>query len=516
MERSASGPDVAAAPSGQDRAGSFESRGIDCVPDSERHGAARELFTLWAAPNVSYLSFVVGGALVLTGLSLAEALAVTVAGNLFWLLTGFIAVSGPAAGTSGSVISRAMYGVVGNKAVVALTGWLIASLYLALNWSAASVAGLGLTSRAGLPDTPAVDALVVCLIAGATILVAIYGHATIVRLYGALSVLLTVVFLAVGVMVLTRANWSYTPTEPLTGLGRFVALASGFTIVASAPLSYANSPDLTRYLPRETSPKAITLWTASGAFLPSVLFTAVGSLAATTLDMSDPQAALESVVPAWFVPVLVIAVVLNTVANNGITAYSSGLSMQSVGVRLHRVVAVLVVGLIGTAMTLFALLVFDFLTAVNTLMELVVVVTGPCMAVYATDIVLRRNRYDGEQLHDQSRTSPYWYRAGVNRAGVLATLGGASAATLCASSSSWAGPLSSAMGGLNLAVPVGVLGSAVLYWALSRAFGTLPAATALPPATAPHPVIAPHPATAAPPATAQPPATTLPPTTPQH
>ncbi|MFI1288644.1 hypothetical protein ACH4VM_09155 [Streptomyces sp. NPDC020792] len=28
------------------------------------------------------------------------------------------------------------------------------------------------------------------------------------------------------------------------------------------------------------------------------------------------------------------------------------------------------------------------------------------------------------------------------------------------------------MDGLNLAIPVGVLGSAALYWALSRAFGT--------------------------------------------
>ncbi|MGV9270450.1 purine-cytosine permease family protein [Kitasatospora sp. NPDC003701] len=478
MECSTTDPVVAATPPGQDRVGSPESRGIDCVPDAERHGRARELFALWAAPNVSYLSFVVGGTLVLMGLTPAEALAVTVAGNLFWLLTGFIAVSGPAAGTSGSVISRAMYGVVGNRVIVAVTGWLIASLYLALNWSAASVAGLGLTSRLGLPDSPGLDAVVVCLIAGATILVAIFGHATIVRLYGALSILLTVVFVALSLLVLAHTDWSYAPADPPTGFGHLVVLASGFTIVASAPLSYANSPDLSRYLPRTTGRRAVTLWTAAGGFLPSVLFTAIGTLAATTLDMNDPQTALESIMPSWFVPVFVTAVVLNTVANNGITAYSSGLSMQSIGVRLHRVVAVLVVGVIGTAMTLFALLVFDFLTAVNTMMELVVVITGPCMAVYATDIVLRRNRYDGEQLHDQSRTSPFWYRAGVNWAGVLATLGGGVAATLCASSTSWAGPLSSAMDGLNLAVPVGVVGAAALYWALSRALGTLPPTTA--------------------------------------
>lgn len=55
---------------------------------------------------------------------------------------------------------------------------------------------------------------------------------------------------------------------------------------------------------------------------------------------------------------------------------------------------------------------------------------------------------------------------------MVAGLGGAAAATLCASSTFWAGPVSAAMDGLNLAIPVGVLGSAALYWALSRAFGT--------------------------------------------
>ncbi|WP_073922465.1 cytosine permease [Streptomyces sp. CB03911] len=472
MEPSPTGPALTVTAPGRDRVGAVESRGIDCVPDSERHGRARELFSVWAAPNVSYLSFVVGGTLVLTGLSLAEALAVIVAGNLFWLLTGFIAVSGPASGTSGSVISRAMYGVVGNRFVVALTGWLISSLYLALNWSAASAAGLGLAQRLGLPRSTALDAAAVCLIAGITVLVAMYGHATIVRLYTALTLFLTVVFVVLGVLVLLHTDWSYRPTEPLTGIDRLAVLSSGFTIVASAPLSYANSPDLARYLPRHTAGRAVTLWTAFGAFLPSVVFTAIGALAATGLDMSDPQAALESVMPSWFVPVFVTAVVVNAVANNGITAYSSGLSMQSIGVRLHRMLAVLVIGVIGTTMTLFALLVFDFLTAVNTMMELVVVVTGPCMAVYATDIALRRNRYDGEQLHDQSRRSPFWYRGGVNWAGVAATLGGSAAATLCAGSTSWAGPVSTPLGGLNLAIPVGVIGSAALYWALSRALGT--------------------------------------------
>ncbi|MDT7562363.1 MAG: nucleobase:cation symporter, family, partial [Pseudonocardiales bacterium] len=69
---------------GQDRAGQIETRGIDFVPDTERHGRARELFVVWAASNINYLYLVLGGTLVLLGLNAWQAMLVVVAGNLFW------------------------------------------------------------------------------------------------------------------------------------------------------------------------------------------------------------------------------------------------------------------------------------------------------------------------------------------------------------------------------------------------------------------------------------------------
>lgn len=47
------------------------------------------------------------------GLSLWQALAVIVVGNLFWALVGLLAVSGPASGTPSEVIMRAMFGTRG-------------------------------------------------------------------------------------------------------------------------------------------------------------------------------------------------------------------------------------------------------------------------------------------------------------------------------------------------------------------------------------------------------------------
>ncbi|WP_411143413.1 purine-cytosine permease family protein [Streptomyces sp. x-80] len=459
---------------GSERAGQLETRGIELIPADERGGRPRQLFAVWAAPNVSYLSFVVGATLILMGLTLPQAIGVILVGNLLWICTGTVAASGPVAGTSGSVISRAMYGVVGNKFVLVLTGWLIAAAYLALNWSAASVAGIGLAGRFGLPSDSATDATVICVIAGGTLLIAIFGYATIVRLYTALSVLLTVVFVVVTGYVLAGTDWSYAPAEPLKGTALAAALGAGFTIIASTPLSYSNSPDLARYLPRGSSPVAIAGWTAFGAYLPSTVFTTVGALAATGLDMSDPEAALESVLPGWFIPVFVIAVVVSTMTNNGMTAYSAGLSIQSVGVRLARIPAVLVIGLLGTAMTLYAILVFDFLTSVNAMLQLVVVVTGPAMAVAVTDLVLRRNRYRGADLLGQRRGGPYWYHRGVHWAGVLALVAGGLASAMWAHTSLWTGPVARALGNVDLAIPSGMTAAAAAYWALTRALRSIP------------------------------------------
>ncbi|MFE3906684.1 purine-cytosine permease family protein [Streptomyces sp. NPDC059153] len=459
---------------GSERAGHLETRGIDLVPADERGGRPRQLFAVWAAPNVSYLSFVVGATLILMGLTLPQAVGVILVGNLLWICTGVVAASGPAAGTSGSVISRAMYGVVGNKVVLVLTGWLIAAAYLALNWSAASVAGIGLAGRSGLPDNPSVDAAVICVIAGGTLLIAIFGYATIVRLYTALSVLLTVVFVVVTGYVLAGTDWSYAPAEPLRGTALAAALGAGFTIIASTPLSYSNSPDLARYLPRGSSPVAIAGWTAFGAYLPSTVFTTVGALAATSLDMSDPEAALESILPGWFIPVFVIAVVVNTMTNNGMTAYSAGLSIQSVGVRLARIPAVLIIGVLGTAMTLYAILVFDFLTSVNTMLQLVVTVTGPAMAVAVTDLVLRRNRYNGADLLGQQRGGPFWYHRGVHWAGLLALVVGGLTSAMWVNTSFWTGPIAQALGNVDLAIPSGMIAAAASYWAMTRALRSIP------------------------------------------
>lgn len=462
-------------PAAADQAGRVETHGIDYIPESERHGRARELFAVWAAPNVGYLALVVGGTLILMGLSLWQALAVIVVGNLFSILTGIVAASGPASGTPSEVITRAVFGIRGNRVNIVVTSWFISVCYLALNWAAASYTAFRLAERFGVAVTLPVKIGLILAVAGITLAISVYGHATIVRLYQRLALVLTAVFVVMAAYVLGSANWGYQPGQPLHGIELWATAAAGLAIVASAPLSYTNSADFARYLPTATSPFAVAGWTTLGAYVPSVLITGLGALAATSLDMADPETALEGALPSWFVPIFLIAVILGTMANNAMTAYSSGLALQAVGLRLRRSRSVLLDGSIGAAMTMYALLVSNFLDTVSNMMQLVVTVMGPVMAVYVADVLWRRNAYDGPGLTDQTPASPYWYTAGVNRAGAVAVLIGIGLSLLCVAAPVYTGPIAEAIGGVDLSLPVGLLVPAVLYVALMGRRKAVPA-----------------------------------------
>ncbi|ATL32666.1 purine-cytosine permease family protein [Streptomyces formicae] len=458
---------TAPAATGADHAGHIEAHGIDHIPDGERHGHPRELFSVWAAANVNYLSLVIGGALVLMGLSLWQALAVIVVGNLFWVFTGVLAISGPASGTPSEVITRALYGVIGNRVNNAVTGWMISVCYFALNLSAAATAAFALVEKVGIPANTGVQVAVVVVIAALTLTISVYGHATILRLYLPITLLLTAVFAFVAVAVLGHTDFSYAPAEPLTGSELWVTLISGVTLIAAGPLSYTTSADFSRYLPRTTSAKAVAGWTALGGFLPSVAVCSLGAFAATSVDMTDPQTALEGLLPGWFTPAFLLALVLGTIAINAMTAYSAGLALQAVGLRIRRSVSVLFDGTAAVSLTLYALLVSNFLDTVSDVLQLTVVLLGPAMALYATDIVLRRNRYDGLALTDESPDSPFWYTGGVHRAGALAFGAGVTSAALCVNTL-YTGPVAHALGGADLALPVGMVVASALYAGLMR------------------------------------------------
>ena len=112
------------APSGADRPWSVEARGLDPVPDADRHGRPAELFWDWLSANLGIIGIVYGAIIASFGLDLLQGVAVAVVGSvLSFLLVGVLGVAGVRAGAPMLVLSRTPFGRRANLAP-ALVSWL--------------------------------------------------------------------------------------------------------------------------------------------------------------------------------------------------------------------------------------------------------------------------------------------------------------------------------------------------------------------------------------------------------
>jgi NCS1 family nucleobase:cation symporter-1 len=453
-----------------DQFGRIEARGIDRVPLDERHGKPSELFWVWAASNVNYLYIVLGGLLMVFGLNVWQGLAVVLVGNLFWAAIGLMAVSGPASGTPSSVVTRSMFGIRGNRVYTGLFSWPTFIAYEAINLSLGTLAGLALADQLGASPNRPVQVLVVVVTAALTLLISVYGHATILRMSGVFTALLAVVMVLLGVFVLADADWGYAadPSWAPTGGALLATMLAGVTIIASSPLSWGISADYARYLAPDTSRVAVAGWTALGGFVPAVLLGATGVLAGSVVDMEDAQTSLAAILPGWFYPVFLLMIVVGCVTNNVLTMYSSGLSLQAIGIPLQRSVTVLFDGILGVGLACYALFVSDFTETLSSLLETSVALLGPAITIYCTDLVLRRNRYDGRALHDETPASRFWFTAGVNWAGFAALMLGTASAALWLNTTTYVGPLAARFAGADLSSLVGPAVALIVYVGLDR------------------------------------------------
>lgn len=449
-----------APPQGGDEFGRVEVRGIDRIPESERHGHPRELFMLWASSNVTWLYVVLGGAIMTMGLSLMQAALAIVVGNLWWFVVGLIAGSGPAAGTPSYVVMRAIYGIRANRVNVVVSGWVVCVGWGAINLSVGSLATDQLLGWLGLEPTMALRLVVVAATAALTLTISIYGHATMVRCAGPFTAVLALCFAALALAVLPRLEW-HALLRP--GTGGLAAWSTAVALIASNPLSWTSSADFARYLPPQTRLREVLLWTALGGFIPAVSLCLLGALAGTVVDMHDAQGAITSLLPAWLAPVLLGFIALSSITNNIMTAYSSGLALQAAGVRVRRSLTVLADGALAFGGTVYALFVSHFLEALQDFLSLSVTLLAPGMAIYAADLILRHNRYDGPALDAAARGGRYWYVAGISPAGVIAQVAGTLVSLLAIVGNLWTGPLARASGGADLSWLAGPVVAVAVY-----------------------------------------------------
>ena len=135
---------------------------------------------------------------------------------------------------------------------------------------------------------------------------------------------------------------------------------------------------------------------------------------------SNPVAAIRALLPAWVAVPYLIAAFGGLLLSNHLSVYSAGLTTLTLGVRIKRVYAVVVDVVVTFFGSLYFMLVAgSFYTPFVAFISLLAIPITAWVGVFVVDM-LRRRSYDPVALMDMSRSSGYWYRAGIEPRAVAA------------------------------------------------------------------------------------------------
>jgi nucleobase:cation symporter-1, NCS1 family len=384
-----------------------ELNGINVISEEERKGTPRQLFLPWFAANVSVLGLGYG-AYVLEyhdGISFWQGVWASVIGVVVsFLLCGFIALAGKRGSAPTLVLSRAAFGVRGNKLPTAVSwllnvGWETVLTYLAAAATATVFTRIGWSGG----DTVKAVALVVValLVVGGGVL----GFDVIMRVQGVITVITGILTIGFIALTVSKIHWSVVSAHKggstAEVVGAVVLVMTGFG------LGWVNSAaDYSRYLPRRSSSAGVVGWTTFGSAIAPIILVVFGLLLAGSSSKlndainTDPVGALATVLPTWYLVPFVIVAVLGLVGGAVLDIYSSGLALLTLGLKVPRYAAASVDGVVVIIGSIY-------LTFISTsffgkfegfLITLGVPIAG-WAGVMLADIALRRRPYADSELY---------------------------------------------------------------------------------------------------------------------
>jgi purine-cytosine permease-like protein len=420
---------------------------------------------MWAGLTINVFPVIFGAILISLGLNWIQAAVVIALGNLSYVLLGLASLAGPLAGTTTFVISRAPFGPNGNRGV-GLLNWLLLVGSEMLGVSLGVLAVLVLLGKAGIASTTTVKLVVIALAVLAQAIVPLLGHAVVVRVLKYLAAPFAAMFILFAILAADKVHLTAGGSK-----ASFATFAVAFALVVSSGGlgDVVYSCDYTRYLPPGVNRRKLVLWVTLSTFVPWTLLQLLGAAVATAVPgATDPISGLPKVFPAWFLVPYLILLIAQVYAGNLVNLYSSGVTLQAIGVKVARWQAVLIDTILVAGLVFLITFAATFNTVISDFLLFMLLWFAPWAAIFLVDLWLRRGRYDAAGLMDDAR-GIYWRKRGIHLPGAVAQLAGMAAAALWVSTPVWKGPLSTATGGADMSVWMGLGVAGALYFIFGRA-----------------------------------------------
>ncbi|GAA2541006.1 cytosine permease [Microbacterium mitrae] len=395
----------------------IERNGIEIIPESERTAKPSDLFWPWFAANVSVFGMSYGSFVLGFGISFWQATIVSIVGIvLSFVLCGFIAIAGKRGSAPTMVLSRAAFGVEGQKVPgimswIVSIGWETLLAILAVLATSTVLTQLGIANESN--DT-FIKILATVIVAALIVTASVLGYHTIMKLQAVLTWvtgIITVIYIFLTVGKIDFEAVMAVPAGSMTAvIGALVMVMTGFG------LGWINiAADWSRYQRRDAKDSSIVFWNTIGGSVANIILVTFGLLLAAsdpTLNAAiaaDPVGALATILPIWALIPFLLTAILALVSGAVLGIYSSGLTLLSLGIKISRPKAAAIDGVILTLGTIYVVFfATDFLGPFQSFLITLGVPLAAWAGILIADIFTRRAVYDEDALFDKKGIYGAW------------------------------------------------------------------------------------------------------------
>ncbi|CAN5171943.1 cytosine permease [soil metagenome] len=463
--------------SSADRVGKIEQAGIEYIAEADRDSRPLNLFYVYVGSNFTWSIVIFGWLPVALGLDFWGALTSTVFGlALGCVLMMPVAIIGPRTGTNMTVASGAFFGIRG-RLIGSVLALVLAIVYGAMAiWTSGDAVVAAAHRLTGMPDNDLVKAAAYAVISVGVVVLALYGHATIVAVQ-------KIVIPIIGVLLLAGFFVFAPQFDTTTRIDDYVLDGYWPTWVLSAVLGFASAPsyvtsvgDYTRRISQHKfSDLHVAGALAAGLFVGNLLPMVFGMYSAVVLvDPTDSYVAdLVAVSPAWYVIAIVVIALMGGLGQGVLNLYSSGLDLEGLLPRFSRVQTTIVTAVVAVILLYAGVFLVDAVAALTAVVLVLNAVTVPWAAVMVIGALRhRRVGFDPGAIQafaDGRQGGKYWFTGGWNGPTVAAWAAGSLFGVLAVDSELYSGPLSMLAGGIDLSCVGSALVTGVTCLALGGA-----------------------------------------------
>lgn len=379
----------------------IESRSVEFIPENERYGSPKRLFTIWCSANMQVTTMVIGALGIVAGLNLGWTVVGLILGNLIGsIFMAAHSAQGPHLGIPQMIQSRAQFGVVGAGLPLAIVV-LAYILFTAAN---------GVVMRDSIKAVvPVSDNDAIILFGVLTLIVGYVGYELIHRIGVWMSAISSIIFALAAYTVLQHGLpegvWQLSAsTFKFAVFCLVVTQAASWTLGAGPYVA-----DYSRYLPTSTATRSTFWYSYLGILVGSSVVMLLGAIMATAaLDvLSDPGSAIARLFPGYE-QLAYFVIIIGVLEWNVMNLYSSYMSTTTIftgfkgTARIGKLAKFVVMAVVAVIVTWIAIAAqYNFGAYFSDILIGQVYVLVPWSAINLADYYwIRKGRYSVAAMYD--------------------------------------------------------------------------------------------------------------------